>query len=245
VANLLGSVIPTRSETAMNLVRPALALVVGLFLVVAGQAGAAGKPKPTAKPKTVCNLVTDSAGDANGLPLVGTVGAGPSDGAYDITSIDVASNLTTLTGVVRVVKLAKTTSGSPTGIHWTVALTIGTAHFLLSANQETTGTNGAELDSVDPATNTYTKITDARAVYDVAKNEVRISAAVRDFTETIKVGRTVLSGLGGSAGRVYGVKDVTGRFGNADLATGQDATDSATGSKTYTAGTPSCVAPGA
>jgi hypothetical protein len=227
----------------MMLVRPAVAIAVGAALVVATQAGAVAKPKPKPKPKPVCNLVTDPAGDANDAPLVGGVPVGSSDNAYDITSIDVASNLTTVTGVVRVKKLAKTSSSSPTGIHWTVALTIGTTHFLLSANEETTGTNGAELDTSDPSTNTYNKIADAKAVFDPARNEVRISAAVRDFTETIKVGKSVLSGLGGTAGRVYGVKDVTGSFGG-DLVTGQDATDTAAGTKTYVAGTLSCVTPG-
>ncbi len=69
----------------MRLVRPAVAVVVGVSLVFAGAAVAAPKKKPLP-----CNMITDPKGDAELESGVGN------DSALDITSIDLASDTKTL-----------------------------------------------------------------------------------------------------------------------------------------------------
>lgn len=231
----------------MRLIRPCVAMTVGLSLVIAGSAGAAKKPPPV---KPVCNLVTDPSGDANLDPATGKNAVGPSVPAYDITSVDVANNATTFTGVLRVLTLAKKDNYAPTGIHWTVDFTVGDTQYLLSATEAVVGTSGAELDYIsDVKNNLYTKIADATAVFDTTANEVRLSVPVTAIKEKLTPGVTLVTALGATAGRSYAVpgppSDVAPPFVvKGDSATAQDASDVATGTLTYKAGAKSCVTPG-
>lgn len=211
----------------MRLVRPALAVAVVGSLAAAGIASAAPKPKP------VCNLVTDAADDATGAPLAGTPGVAPNGPAYDITSLDVASNATTLTGVVRVKALSKTSSTAPSGIHWTIGFTVAGSDFQLSAHNDAADGEAYELDSVDKAGQTYDKIADATGVLDVATNEVRISIPASALG--VKLTGQKVTDIAGTAGAFYNVPMVV---------SGEDATDTATGDAAYTAGALSCVTPG-
>jgi hypothetical protein len=229
----------------MRHARLTLVLALGAAVAVVLPAGAATKKPP-------CKVVTDAPGDANSAPLLGTTtvgpatvgnGVGPSDPAYDILSVDVASDAKYVTGVIRVAKLAKTSQLSPTGIHWTASFFVNGTQYLMSANQQLVGVTGAELDAVDGAGGTYTKAAPATVIYDLTHNEVRITAKVRDFPNRITLGKTVLSQIGATAGRMYGVKDPSGKFGGEDMVAGQDYTDSAESTKTYLAGSKSCVTP--
>ena len=209
----------------MKLVRPAVSLAVLACLAGGVTAHAAARP--------VCNLGTDAAGDGNGAPLLGVVGAGPSDDAYDITSFDVANDAKSFTSVIRVKKLATTSSTSPSGLHWDLQFGVLGDTYQLSAHVSSSGTL-AELDSVDTTQNTYQKIDDATLVLDTAKNEVRVTVSPKEFGRLV-AGKTRITDLQAVAGRYYDVPGVV---------QGNDATDGATTSKTYTAFAPSCVKPG-
>lgn len=213
----------------MKLVRPAIAVALCGSLVLVATAEAKIKPKPV---KPVCNLTTDVAGDANKLPIIGTVGAGPAEPAFDITSIDVASNEKFITGAIRVVKLAKSAAASPTGIHWAANFTLNDTHYFLSASEDVGGTEKAELNEIDnPTAGTYKHTAPATAVFDLVKNELRISVKIKDAGLRVAPGKSVFSELGGNAGREY----------SAGGATAQDFTDEAVSDKSYKASTPSCV----
>lgn len=209
----------------MKLARPVVTAAVLACLASGVSAQAAAKP--------VCDLGTDPAGDANSTPLVGVVGAGPSDDAYDITSFDVANNAKSFTSVIRVKKLAKTSNTSPMGLHWTLQFDVLGDTYQLSAHNSSSGLV-AELDSVDTSQNMYSKIDDATLVMDTAKNEVRVTVSPKEFGKLV-AGRTKVTGLQAVAGRYYDVPGVV---------SATDATDTATSSKTYTAFAPSCVKPG-
>lgn len=119
----------------MPLVRPALVLAVGASLVVATGAGAVVKPKP------VCNLVTDAAGDATGFiepstPL-------PSDPNLDILTADIAGDGKKVTAVIRVAALGAD-STSPTGDTFYFNFSVnGTKYYLSAAVKGTTASYSA------------------------------------------------------------------------------------------------------
>jgi len=193
-----------------------------LMLLVAGSLcvpaiGAHAAPAKKKKPKPVCKIVTDSPGDAdgNGTPA----GMPSSDANLDIVSADIATNATTLTGVVRVAKLAKSDSSAPTGWKYQVTFAAG-------------GTT-AEVNVVTGPAGTTWYGGKGKGVLDLAKNEVRISVPLSAVTVPIKPG-TVISSIGA---RTY-------RAGfNDQIALGL--VDTADSSRTYTSGTRSCVKVGA
>jgi hypothetical protein len=205
----------------VKLVRPALAVAVGASLVVAGTAGAVTKPKP------VCNLVKDAAGDASVQPPL------PSDDSLDIVSADVASNAKNVTAVLRLKSLGATSPYSVTGRNYYMQFDApGAANpIYFSAESDATGTSyhWGDLETAN-GLGTYTTKGDATGVTDVAKNEIRMTVSVRDLAD---LGKTKpgnkLSSLHASTTAVLGVLV-------ADV-------DTADGSKSYVAGSPSCVKP--
>ena len=207
----------------MRLVRPAVAIAVGASLVVAGAAGAVTKPKP------VCNLVKDDAGDASVQPPL------PSDDSLDIVSGDVASNAKSVTAVLRLKSLGATSPYSVTGRNYYMQFDVpGAANpVYFSAESDATGTayHWGDLETTNGLP-TYTPKGDATGVTDVAKNEIRITVSVSDLAA---LGKTKpgnkLSALHASTTAVLGVLV-------ADV-------DTADGTKAYLAGAPSCVKPGA
>ena len=222
---------PPRDRTSirelllMRMLRPALAVALVASVTAAGAAGAATKPKV----KPVCNLVTDAAGDANGFVVTDTgLPVPPSDDNLDIVSADVASNAKVITAVIRL-KALGSDSTAPAG---------STVYFNFSVNGAEQYLN-ADLDGKGGATYTFgdftgasggrTKIGDATGVLDAAKKEIRISAPVSGFKETIKPG-TKLTDLNALAQRLFVVFTPSA--------------DSAEGSKVYAAGATSCVVPG-
>ena len=210
----------------MRLVRTAVAAAAGLSLVVVGTSGAATKP--------VCNLVTDAGGDATGAPVTGTPGVTPNGAAYDITSLDVANDKANFTGVIRVTTLSKTSSNAPTGLHWTVGFAVAGETYQLSAHNDPAGGETYELDSVDVPNNSYSMLSEATGVLDIAKNEVRISVPVSAIPTKVTSGSKITD-ITGTTGAYYSVPLVV---------SAEDGTDTAAGGSSYVAGAKSCVTPG-
>lgn len=197
--------------------RPALAAAVVAALALSGAALAA-----PAKP--VCNLITDPTGDVT-LPSPN----------LDIVSADIATNAKKLTGVIRVAKLANSDGTAPTGVAYNFRFKVpgqDTQFYLLaSAEPSPLGDTTFEYGTIETG-NRLTPLGDATGKFDLAKNEVRITAPTK---------------LGGLANVKPGTKVVSlqaltqRRF--VVLLSGADSTV-LDASKSYTAGTPSCVVPG-
>jgi hypothetical protein len=169
------------------------------------------------RPKPVCKLVTDGSGDAKGFASAVTMPS--SDANLDIISADVATNATTLTGVLRVSKLASSDSTAPTG--WEYQVTFG-------VNGVTDGVNVV----IGPNGTTWHG-GKGKGKIDAAKKEIRISVPLSALNVPIKPG-TVLTDLGARTWRVGGSDQVVIGL-----------VDTAGSSKTYVAGTRSCVKVGA
>src|SRR3954451_18472307 len=93
-----------------------MVLVASTLCVPAVAAHATPGKKHKAKP--ACKLVTDGSGDAKGT---GTAVTTPSsDANLDIITADIATNATTLTGVLRVSKPSASDSMAPTGWEYQV-----------------------------------------------------------------------------------------------------------------------------
>ena len=121
----------------MMLARPSIAVACTALVVIATHADAkTAKPKPVPPPS--CRpLVTDPAGDANGVnpgPPVPATHAGASVDALDILSIDLGTGKTTMVWLLRVKKLAATSPNAPTGMFWSVHFTIRKTTFTLAAH---------------------------------------------------------------------------------------------------------------
>jgi hypothetical protein len=205
----------------VKLVRPALAVALGAGLAVAGTAGAVTAPKP------VCNLVTDPAGDASIQPPL------PSDDTLDIVSADIASNAKVVTAVLRLRSLGATSPYSASGRNYYLQFDLrGAANpIYFSAESDATGTSyhWGDLETVNGLVS-YTPKGEATGVTDVAKNQIRMTVPVSELAALGKAKPgSKISGLHANTTAVLGVLV-------ADV-------DTADGSKSYTAGAPSCVKP--
>jgi hypothetical protein len=230
-------------EFRVQLARPVIAAAVGISLVIAGTAGAA-KPKPKPKPKRippVCYLVTDPSGDTSVYPA-----GGIKDDAMDITSVDVASDKNSITGVIRIKKLAKSSSNAPLGMNWSVNFTADGVAFTLAGHSTTTG--GMAFDTAyASAAGGQVYGAGTTGVFDTAKNEVRITAPLSLMSKQadILVGKTKITAIGGTTGPEVLVADPSGAFGGSTIFSDSYLTaDSTASGKDYLAGTPSCVAVG-
>lgn len=205
-------------------VRPVLAVAVCAAL-------AAGTGIAAAAPAAACNLLKDAKGDGTALLVLPS--GGPSDGAWDILSADLASTKKGLTTVVRVDKLAQTAATSPTGVHWRVDFKVGDVELYTSVVADAVDGLSGNFGYIDPDTGVGSSLGGAAPVLDMAKNEVRITVPDKAFgaRATLKKAGTQLTGLAATAGRFY-------NFGAVTLSEG---TDSAATEASYTTGTPSCV----
>ncbi|MCU1590746.1 MAG: hypothetical protein JWP11_2002 [Frankiales bacterium] len=224
---------------SVSLLRPAVAVLLCASAVAGGAATAAPK-KPAAPP--VCNLVEDAKADTFLLryqdtahDLSGQSAYGPAEPALDIVSADVAADAKTITAVIRVDKLAKSASSAPGGLAFRVQFASASEsdeNMYLSAT--TDGTKDTFVAGTRAITaNLSTKLADATGVFDLAKNEIRISAPLATFAaQGVKAGAPVsFSGLDQTSARLT----PTGSSSFADVATS---------AKGYTVGAPSCVVPG-
>lgn len=205
--------------------RPVLALAL-----CAGLVGGLGLTSASAAPKPVCNLVTDPKGDAGG-----PTGAN-NDAAMDIVSADIATNAKKVTAVIRVQKLAATSTNYPQGLSWRLNFSVGDAKYFISAISDRDGVVG-QSGYTDPTSGQGTIAGAAIATLDEKKNEVRITSSSTAFAGQInlKVG-TVISELGAVTGAIAQVPGV----GNLRYPT----LDTTTGGEDYKGGTASCVVVG-
>lgn len=235
--------------------RPAVAAALVAALVVAGSAEAATK-KPVKKhvapkPKPVCDLVTDKPGDANGIQLglasqEPTENAGPSDDVMDILSADVAANPTTITGVVRLKKLAATDTSAPSGINWSINFTIGGVPFSLQAYADPTGAVSYTGSYVDPKLGGQLYAGNLNGTFDTKKSEIHISIPTDTIAKQAAVTNgTLVTAINAAAGPEVLVPEATGALGGGALLTDNPNTvDQTANGKDYKVGTLSCVTPG-
>ena len=219
----------------MRLARPALALAVVSSLAAAGVASAA-----VAKPKPVCNLLTDVAGDA---PT--NIATDAQDDAFDITSADVATDKNSVTAVLRVKALKATSSNSPEGIVWSVSFDAEGVTFQMSAHAGPTGSMVYDTSySSTLGGSIYGKGT--TGALDTTANEVRITAPLRLLEEqaVIKKG-TKITNITAATAHEIAVPDSTGLSGGDMLLTYPHySVDDAEGGKDYVGESASCVVVG-
>jgi hypothetical protein len=224
-----------------------VALLATALLVTGGIGAVSSASAKTVKP--VCNLVQDAKGDSGVSPVPG------SDGD-DIVSADVASNATTITGVIRLAALTLPDPQAPLGRSYSVLFTAPGSGDLLyvAARTYPQGTKYIYgYQAVDPNTTVNTNYTlgDATGVVDTAKAEIRISVPVKSFVDGAKAKLAPgakLVGLSASVDRIYGQGVVPSQSpapGAPRLPLGGVTLqfDSADGGS-YVMGTPSCVVVG-
>jgi hypothetical protein len=226
------------------------AVLLAASLVLVGTAGyASAAPAKAKAAKPVCNLVADAKGDAayNNVP-----GA---DGD-DIVSADVASDATTITGVLRTAALTSPDPQAPFGRGYFVLFSApGSADQLfVSARTYPQGTTFVYgYQGVDPNTGVNTSYTlgQATGVLDAAKSEVRISVPIKALVDGAKAKLapgTKLSALTAQTYRIAGQGFVPSQSpapGAPRVPIGGVLLpfDDATGSS-YVMSTPSCVVVG-
>lgn len=203
--------------------RPLLLLSLTACLVATGLTAGA-----TAAPRS-CHLITDARGDATGRPPVTMA----NDPALDVVSADVASNRTWITAVVRVAAVQPPPRPAEEQL-WQVSFTIGSTHYYLRA-QTVRGELVGWVGTMDAEGFQVGVPEKARAVSDPRKHEIRITAPIAGFTldAALRPGQ-VLRQL---TAETYQVRQAA----NVTLLKG---IDGAKTSRTYAAGTPSCVVVG-
>lgn len=201
----------------LRLARPLFALAT---LAVLG--GAAGLTSATAAPAKSCNIMSDPAGDAIGST------------ALDVVTGDLASDAKTLTGVIRVVKLAESDPSSPTGIAWGVRFMAPGSDlpYYLLATKLARGDASYSFGQVSGSS--LQTLGGASGSIDLAKNEVRIHVKLKDIR--LKPGAKI-------TGAFLQGRRVIGDPAAAALYSSADSSDPAT-AKEYVLGSPSCVTPG-
>lgn len=210
-----------------TLLRASVATAAALSVVAAGAAVAAPAKK---KPAPVCQIVSDDKGDATAsyAPL----GNQP---AWDVVTADIATDAKTIIAVIRVDKLAKTVSASPTGSAYRFNFEVAGVPLYLQANTTPFG-DRFTFGYVETTSMTFAN-SQATGVFDLVKNEVRVSALLAAAESKAKMTPGT---------RIVPVSAQAGEFIN--TAGGSPslthAADLAEGGKTYMAGTPSCVAVG-
>ncbi|HEV2889082.1 MAG TPA: hypothetical protein VGX28_01765 [Frankiaceae bacterium] len=185
-----------------------------------------------------CNLVVDPRGDARTGDLPPGVYASPDQ---DIVGADIASNKRHLTAVVRLASLRELDTDAPTGRSYVVEFTVAGKPYSLHATYGPDGYQGVAWDDA-----TGSGLGNASVVLDHQQRQVRITAPAALFGAV--PGRTV-AGITAKAGHRYGTnapKAVPAAAGYGAYVGGAGAdsvVDTATTSRTYVAGSASCVTP--
>lgn len=148
-----------------------LAVTLVAVPAVAAQANSRGV-------KRVCNILTDPTGDATRFFVSVGVDPWPNVAALDIKSADVASNASMLTTVIRVATLRDEPT-APGGQAWTLYFTLNDQRLYTRVEKPSGGNAVAEVGYYLNAT--YNELKSATAVFDTAKNEVRVNAPVLAF----------------------------------------------------------------
>jgi hypothetical protein len=228
-------------------VQARLALVPVLALVALAAPAAVAAPK-VAK---ACNTITDPKGDTFALRTQDGEGVyGPQEDSLDITSGDLASDGKVVTAVVRIAKLSRSISLSPTGITTGVEFLIGGSDqvvrlqaVLVSGQADRFEVTAIASDATPNTPSTY--VGEAKGVVDLPKNEVRITApgALLAPYGDLKAGTPLFPNEAQSATASRAVPPITTTPGQPASTRGPFA-DIAAGGKAIKVGAPSCVVPG-
>ena len=222
--------------------RLALALALATGVVVAGSADAA---------RVSCKIVTDRTGDTyavryqNNPPVPAPVPMGPQDDSLDLLSSDLASDGKTLTAVVRVKKLARTTQTSPFATSYNVDFAVpgGAGYATLRAILTASGDSFEALSKSDTANVPSTFLGSVKGTVDFKKNEVRIHAPLSVFASFAKIKKgTKLTPFETTTGRAHpvGLPIPAGQ----PMPTRGLNSDVAEGGKVYKVGDKTCVTVG-
>ncbi len=201
------------------------ATVCGLLAATGVAAQAAPK-----KAAPACNLVVDAKGDATQFYVLGD-GSVPNEPAADILSADIATNGKQMTTVLRIDKLAKSSSASPLGFVWYVYFDVDGITFFTQTKADPTG-DTYSLGYLDP-TGIRSAVADpaATGVIDTDKNEVRVTFNLSQLEPQAKLK---------TGGKITGIRGLTNRSAIRIVLQ----SDEAIGAKSYVEGTPSCVTVG-
>lgn len=228
-------------------VRLAVVPLVALVAATASVADAA----PKAKPKPACSIITDAKGDTFATRAQDARGVfGPQDDALDIVSADLASDGKVVTAAVRLVKLSRSISTSPTGLTLGLDFLIGSSTSVVRL--QAVMVRGAEdrfevsakaADAVPNAPSTF--VGQVTGIVDEKNNEVRITAPAAMLAPygALKQGTKLIPNEAESATSSRGVPAITSTPGQPMTTRGPFA-DIAAAGKAITVGAPSCVVPG-
>ena len=219
----------------MRALRVAVCAGLSLALVAGPAAGA---------PTAACNLVTDPAGDGS---LWGQVPAGtPSyPTSLDILSADIANDDRLFTAVIRVDQLQSLEPGSPTGIGYSIHVTVNKQRFELTAGRNPGSDDifhmWGRIEYVGDENNgaaSYGFIGLLDGVFDEDASEIRMTAPMRYFSPRVKRGARFDDLRLWSYYRAGFASDTENRrpFGSSS-----HSADMAESTATYAAGSPSCV----
>lgn len=226
-------------------IRTALVPVTALVAVAVPSASAATKAAPS------CNTIKDPAGDTFVARTQDQQGKyGPQEDGLDITSADLASDGKVVTAVVRIAKLSRSVTLSPTGLTTGIEFTIGGSDsivrlqaVLISGQADRFEVTTIAADALPNTPSTY--VGEATGVVDLAKKEVRITAPAALLAPygPLAPGVKLIPGDAQSATVSRGVPAITTTPGQPATTRGPFA-DVAIGGTPVVAGAPSCVVPG-
>jgi hypothetical protein len=198
-------------------------------------AAAWATPSFAATPQS-CKLITDSVGDAQDQPY--TTPPSPNQPDLDIVSGDVASDQTSVTTVIRVAHLGTMLESPGTDNQFQFTFRVGKD----SRAVTTYAYRGVDAEKffvgiASEGSSTNEPLSRATGVFDVVNNEVRVTVPLTEAAHGRIIRRdTRLTHLGASTWRGYGLESAY-----TSIATGLD---TASSSKSYLVGSPSCVAVG-
>jgi hypothetical protein len=219
-------------ERMMRTVRAGIALAVVAGVLAAPLAQAA-------RPRPVCDLVTDSAGD-----VIATA-PGVDNGDYDIRSADVATDGRQLTAVIRLTSLAPEDPASAVARDYEIDFTANGKTFGLMASLLTGGADfeAVALDTSKPGGNIGTDLGRITGVVDTTRHEIRMTAKLAIFAPYASFHQTYLSDFSVTSARAVGHTDETAPGGKATVGSQSTAVvvDDAGSKARYTPGARSCV----
>jgi len=210
----------------MKLARfPIMAACVALAVAVPHAEAKAPKSKPKPVPAPACHLLTDPAGDANGVnpgaPVPATH-AGASDDAVDILSVDLGAGRSTMAWILQVKKLALESQSAPTGMFWSVHFTIRKTTFTVTAHSGPAGVR-ADLTYANPTGSgevvggTFAMATDPK------KNQIRFTLPAATLAkEEASPMSAKITAIGAASGQDFGTPDLIGYAGRTSTANSAD-----------------------
>lgn len=230
----------------MKLPRRSTALICGALVVLGAPAEAkSAKPTPAPKPAKSCRLVTDPAGDANGISVgapAPSVHAGPSIDALDILSIDLGTGNKTMVWLMQVKKLSVTSASAPSGMFWAVRFTIRRTTFTASAHSDLVGGISYDL-SYASAAGGGTVPGALVGTFDRARSQLRLTVRVATIAgwEPAPLSAKI-TGIGGTTGQEILTRGMSAYTGSSAPPDASDAVDWTTGDVSRTPGRSGCKA---